>query len=511
MDSTDSVLEISGVSKRFGEIDANKDISFSLKRGEVLALLGENGAGKTTLMNILFGHYDADAGEIRVNGEALRQGSPAASLAAGIGMVHQHFTLGENLSVLENIELGTEPIFSLFRAPDTVRSKLRALSEKFGIDVNPEASVSTLTVGEQQRVEILKALYRNAAILILDEPTAVLTPQESEQLFDTLKQMVREGLSIIFISHKLSEVYRVADRIAVLRQGGLVGSFDPRETNREALAKAMVGDVVVSPIREPKSAGAPILKLTDVSLTTATGRPLRELSLELREGEILGVAGVSGNGQAALASLLSGEAVPDGGQFTLFGEPVTRADPRVMLENGVGRVPEDRHEIGVIGEMSIPENLFAEHYRDPQFQRAGWLRTARLKDYARRLSEEYDIRGAEHARHAQALSGGNMQKLILARVLSRQPRAIIASQPTRGLDVGATAYVHGKLLDARNRGCGIVLISEDLEEILALSDRVAVIYSGRLDEPQPVEEVSVSDLGLRMTGHSTTEAAAHAS
>jgi len=494
------VLEIRGISKRFGALQANRDLTFSLGRGEVLALLGENGAGKTTLMNILFGHYVPDAGEIYFQGKRLPKGSPAASLGLGIGMVHQHFTLGENLSVLENVLLGTESLFRLSQDNKTARDKLITLSERFGLRVDPDRLVAELSVGERQRVEILKALYRDVEVLILDEPTAVLTPQESVQLFSALRNMVAQGMSIIFISHKLAETFEIADRVVVLRRGEIAGVFDTEATSEGALAHAMVGRDLPKLDRRPAKPAEAIMTLRSVSVRLAEENNLHDISLELKAGEVVGIAGVSGNGQRTLTDLLGGNLTATSGELVLEGRLITKASPREFIEAGVARIPEDRHEVGIVGEMSIPENLIIESYRDSEFQRGGWMRGRQIAQYAKSLCDTFDIRGSGEAQQAKELSGGNIQKLILARVLNKRPRLIIASQPTRGLDVGAQSQVHQRLLDAKQSGAAVFIVSEDLEELFALCDRLHVMFEGRLSESIPIEQANIDDIGLMMTG-----------
>ena len=496
------ILEFRDITKRFGELVANDGISLSLEEGEVLALLGENGAGKTTLMNILFGHYTADAGAIHVAGEPLPPGSTMAALAAGIGMVHQHFTLADNLTVLDNIVLGTEPLRGLRQDRSAALAKLARLSEDFGLAAEPDRLVGDLSVGERQRVEILKALYRDARILILDEPTAVLTPQDAEALFATLKRMTAKGLSIIFISHKLHEILAVSDRVAVLRRGSLIGTVATAEADRSLLAEMMVGQVVTRPSLEPLAPGAPVLSLDGVSVAGRHGPSLDRVDLTVRAHEIVGIAGVAGNGQGALADLVSGLARPEAGAVTLFGETLDRFSPRDMVRRGVGRIPEDRHASGVVADMTVWENLISESLSDRKVSRA---RTVIDKpgclDRAGELIAEYDIRCEGPLAQTKLLSGGNMQKLILARALSPEPGLILANQPVRGLDEGAIAYVQTRLLEARRRGAGILLISEDLDELLALSDRVAVLYHGRLSGPFDRADVTIQDIGLMMAGH----------
>ncbi len=503
-----------GITKTFGALTANDRISLTLHRGEVLALLGENGAGKTTLMNILFGHYLPDAGDIEVFGAPLPHGSPRAAIARGVGMVHQHFTLADRLSVLDNITLGTEKLWSLRSRKAAAKAKLASLSEKFGLTVDPDALVSDLSVGERQRVEILKALYRDARVLILDEPTAVLTPQEAERLFATLRRLVDTGLSVIFISHKLNEVLDISNRFAVLRQGALVATFERTDASKQALAEAMVGRAIPEPKRVRMAAGDPVLELDNLVVEGPNGQTLLDrLCLIIRSHEIMGIAGVSGNGQAALADLVAGMLTPRAGAIRLHGQTIRRTAPALMVAQGVGRIPEDRQAQGVVGDLSVAENLILEDYRRPPYSKAGILQGAAITAHAQQMIQDYDIRGAAPRTTARKLSGGNMQKVILARSLERAPRLILANQPIRGLDVGAAAYVHERLLEARARGAAVLLISEDLEELLALSDQVSVMYQGQLSPAQAAETVEISQLGLLMSGqnHPAGKAASHAS
>jgi simple sugar transport system ATP-binding protein len=506
-----TVLRLSGVTKRFGPLVANDAISFDLKRGEIVALLGENGAGKTTLMNILFGHYVADEGLVEAFGRGLAPGDPRAALSAGIGMVHQHFTLADQLSVLENIVLGTESLFRPLLDRAGARARIARLAADFGLSVNPDALVADLAVGERQRVEILKALYRDVRILILDEPTAVLTPGETEALFATLKLLVARGLSILFISHKLGEVMAVSDRVLVLRQGRLAGAVATADTSRAELAALMVGEAVAEPEVRPSASGAPLLELRGVSAAPRQGGiALAGIDLVLRAGEITGLAGVSGNGQAALSAILEGRLQPRAGEILVRGEPVSDWSPRRALSRGVGRIPEDRHAIGMIGDMSVTENVISEAYRSPRFSRRGLLDWKAARRFALGIIADYDVKCPSPEARVRLLSGGNMQKLILGRALDGAPGVILANQPTRGLDVGAVAYVHRKLVDARDRGAAVLLISEDLDEIRALSDRILVISKGRLSRPSVRGELSIRQLGELMSGHGFGEGAEHA-
>ena len=496
------VLRLSGITKRFGPLTANDAISFELARGEVVALLGENGAGKTTLMNILFGHYVADEGTVEAFGKQLPPGDPHAALEAGIGMVHQHFTLADNMTVLENIALGTQSLLSWKLDRAAARERIARMSGEFGLAVDPSALVGSLSVGERQRVEILKALYRDAKVLILDEPTAVLTPAETDALFATLKLLVRQGLSIIFISHKLNEVVAVSDRVLVLRAGKLAGERATTETNRAELAALMVGQEVTPPPVEPVEPGPLQLVLNTVSTARrGTGAYLDNVTLSLRGGEITGLAGVSGNGQAALAGLIAGTEMPVAGEIVVRGTTAGDWSPRSALAAGIGRIPEDRHAVGTIGDMSVTENVIAERYRSERFSRRGFLDWRAAKKFAEEIIADYDVKCPSPDARIRLLSGGNMQKLILGRALDSEPSVILANQPTRGLDVGAVGYVHRKLLEARGRGAAILLISEDLEEILALSDRIIVMSKGKLSAPSARGERSIAQLGQLMAGH----------
>ena len=499
--SSNPALRLSGISKRFGPLRANDAISFDLKRGEVIALLGENGAGKTTLMNILFGHYVADEGTVEAFGKPLAPGDPRAALDAGIGMVHQHFTLADNMTVQENITLGTQSLWRMRLDRPAARRRIAQLSADFGLTVDPAATVSALSVGERQRVEILKALYREARILILDEPTAVLIPAETDALFRTLKLLVAKGLSIIFISHKLHEVMAVSDRVLVLRSGKLVGERDTASTDRKELAALMVGQEVKPAQVSPVKLGAPLLALERVSTTPYNGAGLDSVSLTLTAGEITGLAGVAGNGQAVLAALIAGIRRPVSGGISIAGQDVAEWSPRAALAHGVARIPEDRHAIGSIGDMSVTENVIAERYRSPRFSRMGFLNWKASRRFAEKLIADYEVKCPSPEARIRLLSGGNMQKLILGRALDPDPTIILASQPTRGLDVGAVAYVHRMLLEARDRGAAILLISEDLEEVLALSDRILVMSKGRLSTPSSRGERSIRELGELMAGH----------
>ena len=503
------VLRLDQITKRFGALVANDAISLVLRAGEVVALLGENGAGKTTLMNILFGQYVADQGSITAFGQPLPPGNPGAALAAGIGMVHQHFTLADHLSVLDNIMLGTRPLWSWRLNRRAAHDKVRALAHDFGLAVDPDARVGGLGVWQRQLVEILKALYRDARVLILDEPTAVLTPQEADALFTTLRRMVARGLSVIFISHKLHEVMAIADRCVVLRHGRVAGEVATSATSPAALAALMVGAEVLRPAPPPGTAGLSRLRLNGVTTPDAEGAPgLKAAMLDLCAGQITGIAGVSGNGQAALSDLVSGLIRPALGRLDIAGNPApARWTPAAALAAGVGRIPEDRHKAGTIADFTLTENAVLETCRNAPFSRAGWINWRAARAHATAIITKYDVRCPGPDTRIRLLSGGNMQKLILGRVLETAPVVVLANQPVRGLDIGAISYVHSQLIAARDRGAAVLLISEDLDEVMHLSDVIHVMSEGRISAPIPRGGATVAELGLRMAGEGFAHAA----
>lgn len=505
---SEAVLEISGVSKRFGTNLANDNISLSLAKGEIVALLGENGAGKTTLMSILFGHYVPDTGKVRVMGEDLPPGKPRAAIRAGIGMVHQHFSLAPNLTVIENVMTGTESLWSLASNVYAARRKLIAISERFGLKVDPDARLGDLSVGEQQRVEILKALYNDARILVLDEPTAVLTNIEAEKLFSTLKDMAQQGLSLIFISHKLDEVMATADRIVVLRGGRLVAERKAAGTSKAELAELMVGRAVHRPVREAATPGETVLEAVGVTVRHDGVDRLKAVDFHLRAGEVLGIIGVSGNGQTVLAQLLSGTTKRSAGDLILYGQGIGDLTVADAVEAGIGRIPEDRNREGAIGEMAIWENAVLE--RVQHFSSHGLVDRKTGIAFTKRIIEGFDVRGGTPQSRIRLLSGGNMQKLILGRNLIERPRILLAAQPARGLDEGAVAAVHERILEVRRAGTAVLLISEDLEEVMALADRIQAIVGGRLSPPVKAEDVDARCLGLMMAGEWEKEQVDHA-
>jgi ABC-type uncharacterized transport system ATPase subunit len=503
------LLELKGITKRFPGVVANDGVDFELRKGEVHALLGENGAGKSTLMNILYGLYRPDEGEIVLDGRPLEIHSPREAIDAGIGMVHQHFMLIPVMSVAENIVLEVEPRRGPFLDIRTAEERVREISERFGLAVRPEAKVEAISVGMQQRVEILKALYRGAEILILDEPTAVLTPQEAEELFAIIRSLQAEGKSIIFISHKLGEVLEIAERITVLRRGKTIETVPRAGATEAGLARLMVGrEVLLRVEKGPASPGEPLLTIEDLRVEDERGlEAVRGLSLEVRAGEIVGIAGVDGNGQTELIEAITGLRKPESGRIVAAGEDITAGTARESLDAGVGHIPEDRQRRGLVLDFTLAENIALHDYREEPDSRWGWLYPKRLVARARRLLQEFDVRGGGPQTFASALSGGNQQKVVVAREVSRDPRILIAAQPTRGLDVGAIEFVHRRLVAERDEGRAILLISFELDEILSLSDRILVMYEGRVvGEYAP--DVTAETLGIAMIGGTAAETAA---
>ncbi len=500
-------VEMRSIVKRFPGVLANDRVSFDVNAGEVHTLLGENGAGKSTLMRQLYGMYAPDEGQILIDGEAVSFRSPADAIRAGIGMIHQHFMLVPTLTVAQNVALGlkssTEPVLDL----DKVSARLVELSKAYGLKVDPDAYLWQLSVGEQQRVEILKALYREAGIIILDEPTAVLTPQEVNDLFATLRQMVKEGHGLVFISHKLHEVMAISDRITVLRDGKMVGTRKAKDVTRDELVQMMVGREVKPLKHQPVKAGAVRLCIRGLHTMGDRGsEALRGVDLDVCSGEIVGLAGVSGNGQRELAQCLSGLRKVTEGQILIEGEDRTHASLRERIHAGLAYIPEERMRDGAIREFSVQENIFLHEHASPQFCRGIFLDFARMAAHARSLVTEFAVKTPSLETPIKNLSGGNIQKAILARELSRQPKIIIAAQPTRGVDIGATEYIHQRLLEQRQAGTAILLISEDLDEIRSLSDRIAVIYEGRIMGIVNREDASVEQIGLMMAGVSQDDA-----
>ena len=495
-------LEMRNISKRFPGVLANDHVDFDVKSGEVHALLGENGAGKSTLMKILYGMYHPDEGEILLNGKPVTIASPNDAIHLGIGMIHQHFMLVQTLTVAENVALGLPSSRGPLTDLDHVSKRILELAKIYGLKIDPDAYIWQLSVGQQQRVEIIKALYRGAALLILDEPTAVLTPQEVDELFVIMRQMVRDGHGLIFISHKLHEVVEISNRITVLRDGRKIGTRPTSEITKQILANWMVGrEVGFAPDRGDVQKGECRLQLENVSCGSDRGTPgLRGVSLELCSGEILGIAGVSGNGQRELAETITGLRKIIGGRVILEGEDVTSFAPGDLTDRMLSYIPEERMRDGMIKNFSVAENMILrEHHKQP-YSRSGFLNLRGIASHSDELINKFHVKTPSHETLVKNLSGGNIQKVVLARELSRNPRVIIAAQPTRGLDIGATEYVREQLLVERRRGTAIMLISEDLDEILALSDRIAVIYEGQIMDLVPREEATPEKLGLLMAG-----------
>lgn len=503
------LLEMRGITKTFPGVLANDHVDFDLRRGEVHALLGENGAGKSTLMSILYGLYTADSGEILINGKQVEINSPKHAIELGIGMVHQHFMLIPVMTVTENIVLANEPRRAgVFIDEPAAEERVAEVARSLKFAVNPHARVQDITVGQQQRVEIMKALYRNAKIVILDEPTAVLTPQEAQELFEILRGLTQQGISIIFITHKLNEVLAIADRITVLRRGKEIETV-PREGATEAgLARAMVGrEVLLRVEKKPASPGELLLHVEDLVVKDERGlEAVRGVSFDVRAGEIVGIAGVDGNGQSELIDALTGLRGVASGSIVVGGDDLTRANAREALDSGIGHIPEDRHRRGLVLDFNLAENLVLHDYGKDPFSHLGWVNPRSWLRWARGVLSEFDVRGGGPATRGSSLSGGNQQKVVVAREVTRNPSVLIAAQPTRGLDVGAIEFVHRRLVEQRDAGKAVLLVSLELEEVLSLSDRILVLYEGRIVAEFP-PDVSEEEVGIAMTGGRQREAA----
>jgi len=498
-------VELRGITKRFGPVVANSGVNLTIRSGEVLGLLGENGAGKSTLMNVLCGLYRPDEGEILINGKPVSFDGPGAAIAAGIGMVHQHFMLVPVFTVAENVVLGVEPTGRMdFLDLDTARAQVLDIRKKYGLEVDPDALIENLPVGVQQRVEIIKVLFRSAEVLILDEPTAVLTPQEVEEFFEIVKSLRDAGKALVFITHKLNEILEIADRISVLRGGQIVGEGDPEKLTTTDLAEMMVGrPVSFDVVKKPYEPGPVLMQTSDlVVLNENDAVAVDHLSLSVRSGEIVGIAGVQGNGQTALVEALAGLREVVGGSIDFAGEDITHASPRARHKMGIAHIPEDRQRTGIIPSFTVAENMVLDTYYDERFSSGMQIRWNKVQENAARNSAEFDVRTPSVFAAAGNLSGGNQQKLVVAREMSRDTKFMIAAQPTRGLDVGSIEYIHQRLVDARDEGDGVLIVSSELDEILALSDRILVMFKGKVvaefdASKGPVDKNAV---GLAMAG-----------
>jgi simple sugar transport system ATP-binding protein len=500
-------LELRGITKKFGSVVANDRVDFDVMAGEVHALLGENGAGKSTLMSVLYGLYKPDDGEILVDGEPVEIGSPTDAIERGIGMVHQHFMLVGVMTVAENIVLGQEPSRGGVLDLKAARARVRELSDRYGLAVDPDAKIEDITVGAEQRVEILKALYRDARILVLDEPTAVLTSQEVRELTGVLNRLKQDGTAIVFISHKLAEVLEVADRITVLRRGKRVDTVPRQGATELSLARLVVGrDVVLTAENEPGTPGQPLLEVHD--LYVRDERQLEKvsgLSLTARAGEIVAIAGVDGNGQQELVDAITGMAAPQSGRVVVDGQDIGGKGVQAATDGGVAHIAEDRHLRGLILPFTLAENIALRQYRSPEYSGHGWLRRGYMKTRAEKLLSEFDVRGGGTETYAAALSGGNQQKVAIAREIAADPKVLVAHQPTRGLDVGAIEFVHRRLIEERDKGVAVLLVSLEYEEVRALADRILVIYEGRIVGEFP-PDASEEQLGIAMTGGDVEQA-----
>ena len=504
MSESKPVLVMKGITKRFGDATVNDDINFDLYKGEVHTLMGENGAGKSTLVNIMCGIYQPTAGEICLKGERVVFSTPGVAVKKGIGVVHQHFKLVEVMTALENIILGTTFDKRILIHKKDITKHVMELSLRYGLEVDLNKRIDELSVGEQQRVEILKALYRGAEILILDEPTAVLTAEETQSLFQIIYALVSEGKSIVFISHKMREVMEISDRISVLRLGKHLGTFKKEETTADMLADLMVGYEVKTPVyQKVKKASDFVLEFNNVSYNKASKRGgLRNISLKVARGEIVGVAGVDGNGQTQLARMAAGMIQPEEGTVYLHGKRMLHSQPKSFIEEGVALIPEDRNKDGLVGDMNIADNLMLKKCdKKPYSRMKGWLMCYdAISLHAQQMCEKYDVRCASVNQSVRSLSGGNQQKVILARELEQNPKLIIATQPTRGLDIGATQYIHDAMIRSRDAGCGILFVSADLDEVCLMADRIVVMYEGAIIAEYSGSDLPVAEISQAMAG-----------
>lgn len=496
------ILEMKGITKRFPGVIANEMVNFDVLAGEVHTLLGENGAGKSTLMKILYGLYQPDEGEIFINGEKVVITSPANAISHGIGMIHQHFMLVPTLTVAENVALGLKSARGVLTDLKTVSGRINELSETFGLHVNPKEYIWQLSVGERQRVEIIKALYRDASILILDEPTAVLTPNEVEDIFATFRRLANDGRGLVFISHKLQEVLDLSDRITVMRHGKVTGETPPDQTDRVALAQMMVGrQVNLAPEKQNVEPGHSLLEIKDLFIVGDRGKDaVQGVNLEVKKGEVLGLAGISGNGQRELAEAIAGLRQTKSGTIKIDNKDTTRCNPSQVRAAGLSYVPEERMRDGAIADFKIKENLVLLNHADECFCAKGFLKFNQINCHCEELVKEYAVKTPDIETPTRSLSGGNIQKLILARELSSQPKVLIASQPTRGVDIGAAEYIHERIIKQRHSGTATLVISEDLDEVMALSDRIAVMFEGKIMGIVPRDSATRESIGLMMTG-----------
>lgn len=504
MGNNDYIIEMLNITKEFPGIKANDNVTLQLKKGEIHALLGENGAGKSTLMSILFGLYQPTSGMIKKNGKEVKINNPNDANALNIGMVHQHFKLVECFSVLDNIILGIEPTKGLFLSKKGARDKVVALSDKYGLKVDPDAIISDITVGMQQRTEILKMLYRDNEILIFDEPTAVLTPQEIEELMKIMKNLAKEGKSILFITHKLNEIMETADRCTILRKGKYIGTVDIKDTTKEELSKMMVGRNVNFKVdKQPAKPTETVLKVEHMTVPSKMHKnnAVKNISFNVRRGEIVCIAGIDGNGQTEFVHALTGLEKLTGGKIFFDGKDITNASIRERSKEGISHIPEDRHKHGLVLDYTLEQNMVLQRYWDTEFQKGGFIKQGAVRAYAERLIEQYDVRsGQGPITIARSMSGGNQQKAIIAREIDKNPDLLVAVQPTRGLDVGAIEYIHSQLVAQRDKGKAVLLVSLELDEVMNVSDRILVMYEGELVGQLYPDKTTVEELGLYMAG-----------